>query len=442
MKKSRFLSVLCVFLVLFTMSALLTACTNGNETDSSPVSEDSTEDTTEVTIEDNAKLKINGINICDYSILYNIKANTKAEEAFKYLKSEVLNKYDITLVGTMHLDTDVIDKEKYTIVFGLDGNDDTIKTEYEKCDGGFIGVSGKVIYVLGKDLYSLKAAVNRLLDKAEGDDNKSITVSGFENINATAIPLKVLQYNVLYDSNKEGRPSTFLADICDTIREQDPDVFGTQEYNAEIIQAFKSDLTQYSSYMGAGSTAPDFIYWKTEKFNVIKKGYFFMSNTPTVTSKLPGSNQNRAFSYVILEFKENGKRFVFVNVHTDYKAEDSVRKAQLAVLTSLLPKINPDNLPIIFVGDFNATPTSASVLSFLADNKNVKRSYTVAEKRGDTGGTLVISGFTERPEYVFDYIFISTDSIKAKYYSVIANFKEGKSPSDHLPVFAELELYY
>lgn len=425
-------------MTLLSLLASLASCNIGNVTDSGPVSEDIIENT----IEDNVKLKINGVNICDYTILYNIRTNTKAEAAFNYLQSEVLKEYDINLVGITCRDTDLIDKEKYSVVIGLDGNDEIIKAEYEKCEGGFIGVSGKVIYVLGKDLISLKAAVNRLLSKAEGDDKKTITVSGFENITPTLMPLKVLQYNVLYDSNKEGRPSTFLTDICDTIREQDPDVFGTQEYNTDLIQAFDTDLPQYSSYKGPGSTAPNFIYWKTDKFNLIKKGYYFMSNSPTVTSKFPGSSQNRAFTYVTLEYKDTDKRFVLVNVHTDYSAEDSVRKAQLAVLTSLLPKINPDNLPIIFVGDFNATPTSASVLSFLADNKNVKRSYSVAQTKGDTGGTLVVSGFTKREDYIFDYIFISIDSIKAKYYSVIANFKEGKSPSDHLPVFAELELYY
>jgi len=265
MKKTGFLSTFCLFMTLLSLLASLASCNIGNVTDSGPVSEDIIENT----IEDNVKLKINGVNICDYTILYNIRTNTKAEAAFNYLQSEVLKEYDINLVGITCRDTDLIDKEKYSVVIGLDGNDEIIKAEYEKCEGGFIGVSGKVIYVLGKDLISLKAAVNRLLSKAEGDDKKTITVSGFENITPTLMPLKVLQYNVLYDSNKEGRPSTFLTDICDTIREQDPDVFGTQEYNTDLIQAFDTDLPQYSSYKGPGSTAPNFIYWKTDKFNLI-----------------------------------------------------------------------------------------------------------------------------------------------------------------------------
>ena len=39
-----------------------------------------------------------------------------------------------------------------------------------------------------------------------------------------------------------------------------------------------------------------------------------------------------------------------------------------------------------------------------------------------------------------NYIFVTKDLISTKYYSAIDNVKNGKYPSDHLPVLAEIEI--
>jgi len=435
MKEKRILQLCSIILAILTVLVSAASCTAG---DPAGTEENETTGRIEETGDGTPSLKINGVKLEDYTIIYNTKTASNAEDAFYYLNLSVQKEYGISLDGLNKRESDTLDKDVFSIVIGLDGGEEQIKSEYAKCDDAFIGVSGKTVYILGKDLISLKAAINDLLARAEGAGAaKSISISGNNPVKVDTEQLKVMTYNVLYDLNKEGRPSNCLELMVETIRQQDPDVFGTQEN-----QSLASLLPEYTVYYGPGSNAPDYIYWKTDKFNLIKKGYYFMSNTPKTVSKLPGSNQNRAFSYVILEYKDSGKRFVYVDVHTDYRAEESVRKEQLSILTSLLSKVNPDGLPIVFGGDFNATPTAASITSFLAANKKIGMTSKVAEKKGNTGGTLVVSGFTTVENYVFDYLFVSTNNIRTKYYSVIVNFKDGKAPSDHLPVYAELELCY
>ena len=181
------------------------------------------------------------------------------------------------------------------------------------------------------------------------------------------------------------------------------------------------------------------------KLSVLKKkGYFYLSDTPTIKSKYDDSNHYRTMSYVILEVKETGKQFLFINTHTDYRAQEATRTKQLSVLTSLIKKINKDNLPTVVLGDLNTYKTidgGVSLLTFLSNNKHIKLSYDVAESKGDTGSTLINNFTTRNDPYIFDYILVSIDSICTKYYTVVDNIKDGKYPSDHLPVLAQIDIY-
>lgn len=398
-----------------------------------------TTDTTQVQgTEGFPTLKINGVALNNYTVVYDNNANS-GEQAFSYFNQKIGELYGVTLQGSTEIG------EGYEILLGLDNSDETIAAEYEKNPDGVIGVSGNKIILLGINYGALSQVIDSFLEKADGTDtNKEILVTECEAADVKKDFLKVMSYNVLYDMKKEGREANCRSEMVSTILGEAPDVFGTQENNAEHHKFFTENLPEYSSCLGADETLSNYIYWKTDKFNLIKKGYFYMSDTPAVRSKYEGSNSYRSFTYVILEVKETGKQFLFIDVHTDYHAEESVRVKQLAALTSLLPKINKNNLPMIILGDFNTTPTkvNGAVPYFLKDNPTIGMTSEVAQSKGDTGGTLAVSGFTKRDNrYIFDYILVTTDKIYTQYYSVVNNIKNGKYPSDHLPVTAEIIIY-
>ena len=100
----------------------------------------------------------------------------------------------------------------------------------------------------------------------------------------------------------------------------------------------------------------------------------------------------------------------------------------------------PNALRASVVGDFNSTAEPTSISSFLADNARIGMTSEIAEVKGDIGPTLVEGAFTQRIPYVFDYIFVTKDLVSTRYYSAIDNIKDGKYPSDHLPVVAEIEI--
>lgn len=259
----------------------------------------------------------------------------------------------------------------------------------------------------------------------------------------STVALKIMSYNVLMNLEKTGRPATALDDMISTIRAEDPDILGTQENIYPIHEAFEKGLPEYSFYKGAiiydSDGRGNYVYWKTDKFNVVEKGSLYMSDTPDVKSKFEGSKENRCFTYLIFESKETGSRFLYVNIHTDYRADESIRVKQMRCVTAFLKA--HANLPAIVGGDLNATPNATSLMTFKAENPTIALTSEAANSKGDVGGTLDGGEFMRRDAYVFDHIFVHTDRIAINYYSVVNNLFKGKYPSDHLPVVAHLDLH-
>ncbi|MBQ8817712.1 MAG: endonuclease/exonuclease/phosphatase family protein [Clostridia bacterium] len=423
MKKSR---ILCFALALILLVSALFGCNNKNQTDTETQAPSKT-----------SPLTINGVALKDYTVVCSNQTISGAGKALLYLNEKLEELYGITLKGELS------SKDRYEILIGFSGNDAEIKQAYDQNPTGLIGATEKKIVLLGANYSALCQVIDAFLAKAtEAEGSKEISISGYEFPKLNNDSLNVMTYNILFDMDKEGRRSDCRTRMVETILENDVDVLGTQEDGADHSNFFIENLKTYDIQKG-DSDEGNYIYWKKDKFNVIKKGYYFLSDTPEKRSKFDGSNHYRTMTYVILEVKETGKQFFFVNTHLDYQAKEEVRVKQIDVLTSLVKKLNKNDLPLVILGDFNTTQTTSgsAILHFMSDNPNLGMTSKVAKTKNDTGGTLV-NGFVDRDNrFVFDYIFVSTDTVYTKYYTVVNNIKNGKYPSDHLPVLAKIDVY-
>lgn len=390
------------------------------------------------TTSETSLLTINGVAFEDYTVVYERRAISGAEKAFSYLNKKLSVLYGTELKGSF------VSEDRYEILIGLDGDDEAIAQAYAENPSGLIGATEKKIVLLGVNYAAFCQVIDAFLDKATGEaGSKEISISEYEILDLNRSALNVMSYNVLFDPDKSGRPADYSTKMINTILENDTDVLGTQEDTSANRQYFIQKLNNYSVYKGAGEDNDgNYIYWKTDKFKVMEKGYYYLSDTPEIRSKYDGSNQYRTMSYIILEVKETGKQFFFVSTHLDYRATEKVRVKQISVLASLVKKLNKDNLPLIILGDFNTTQTASgsAILHFMANNQNLGMTLDVAAKKGDTGSTLV-NEFKLRGDLIFDYIFVSTDKVYTKYFSVLDNKTNGKYPSDHLPVLAQIDIY-
>lgn len=257
--------------------------------------------------------------------------------------------------------------------------------------------------------------------------------------------LNITCYNILVELYKSGRPDDPQVKMVKTVLQLDTDVLGTQEDNDANGEAFVKELGSYSLYKGANEVSNgNYIYWKTDKFNVLEKGYYYLSDTPEQRSKFPDSKHYRTMTYVLFEIKETGGRFLFIDTHLQNNnassgSTDQTRYKQLCVLGALVKQINKEGIPVIIVGDLNTSSDAESIKAFKCENPVFSEAQDVALITGDVGHTFAYN-FMDR-EYTIDHIFVSTDRIRTKYFTVVDNKMDGKYPSDHLPLFVQIDIF-
>lgn len=99
-----------------------------------------------------------------------------------------------------------------------------------------------------------------------------------------------------------------------------------------------------------------------------------------------------------------------------------------------------DGFPVILMGDFNANPNSDLIKKFLKGDYTSKKLTAVQEFKKDIYGVSTMSKFKgNKKGYHIDYIFTS-EEFNVKDTSIVEYNKEGKYPSDHYPLIAELQI--
>ena len=243
------------------------------------------------------------------------------------------------------------------------------------------------------------------------------------------------------------------------------DIFGTQEGYIRQLEDMKAALPGYE-YIGVGRNdgkeagEHSAIFYRTDKFDLIKKGDFWLSETPDTASIGWDAVLPRICSWGHFKCKDTGFEFLFINLHMDHIGKKA--RVESAFLVQEKMKELGANLPAILTGDFNVDQTHSSYKA-LVSNGVLKDSYESADFRYATNGTFNSFDPNNFTESRIDHVFVSP-LFKVKKYGVLtdtyrstkatgtekANVKdcpeeisiesyEARTPSDHFPVKVELE---
>ena len=111
--------------------------------------------------------------------------------------------------------------------------------------------------------------------------------------------------------------------IAQIVQYHDFDIFGTQECFIHQLKDMKEALPGYD-YIGVGRDdgrekgEHSAIFYRTDKFDVIEKGDFWLSETPDVPSKGWDAVLPRICSWGHFKCKDTGFEFLFFNLHMDH----------------------------------------------------------------------------------------------------------------------------
>ncbi|WP_318348729.1 endonuclease/exonuclease/phosphatase family protein [Aquipluma nitroreducens] len=255
--------------------------------------------------------------------------------------------------------------------------------------------------------------------------------------------VRVITYNIRFNNPDDGINAwpNRSKDVVALLDFHKADVFGLQEALISQIEDIKKQLPNMN-WVGVGrddgKKAGEFspLFYNSKKFKALKSGWFWLSQTPEKPGLGWDAACNRVCTWLLLETDKKDRQFMVFNTHFDHQGVKARTESAKLILRKI-KELNSSKLPVILTGDFNLTPEQepiAVITKELHDSRTVTKEAPYGPN-GTFNGFQFNSPLNER----IDYVFVN-DLVEVKQYGVLTDSKELRYPSDHLPVFVNLEL--
>ena len=261
--------------------------------------------------------------------------------------------------------------------------------------------------------------------------------------------LRVMSFNIRNGRANDGDNSwkhrkEFAADI---IRDAKLDVVGLQEAFRFQLDDLRKQLPEFEE-AGEGRDGGEkgeysAILFRGDRFTKLESGTFWLSDTPEVKSRHWGNRYLRVCTWVRLKVNKTSQCFYVYNTHFDHQSQNARMKSSQLIAKRISTREHQD--PFLVTGDFNADESNPVILYLKGKSTQLPaspiqvvdsfRKLHPNEKMVGTGG-----GFEGRSDgKKIDYVFVQPN-VNVIQASIIRTNREGKFPSDHSPVMAELRL--
>jgi endonuclease/exonuclease/phosphatase family metal-dependent hydrolase len=253
---------------------------------------------------------------------------------------------------------------------------------------------------------------------------------------------KLMTYNIRYANPNDGENywENRKEKLAGLIKYYEPAFLGIQEGLIHQVEHLDSCLDNYT-YVGVGrddgKQKGEFcaLYYDTTIFRVISDATFWLSETPDIPSNGWDANLNRVCTYGLFEHLGTKKRIWVMNTHFDHRGRKA-RENSARLIVKRIGQINAEKLPLVLMGDFNATPEDIPIEILTAE---LSDGAAISEKPlyGPPG---TANGFrdgeiTKRIDYLF------TSGVKVLSYAHIDDRRDNNlHVSDHQPVIMEIGL--
>lgn len=259
--------------------------------------------------------------------------------------------------------------------------------------------------------------------------------------------LKVMTFNIRYD-NPDDNLNNWKhrkEEVVKLIHSKKIDILGAQEVLVNQLKDISKKLPEYNvigvgreDAKEKGEFSP--IFYKKDKFTVVKSGYFWLSETPGKPSKGWDAVCERIATWAEFKDKVTGKKLFVLNTHFDHIG--TVARRESVALIKEKAALLGTGLPQVIMGDFNAEPESTVVKQMLVATDSITLFDTKALASKEYGPDWTFNGFGEIPikeRKIIDYIFVNRDINVQKHY-VSAETINGAFLSDHAAVFVKIYL--
>ena len=253
--------------------------------------------------------------------------------------------------------------------------------------------------------------------------------------------------------------------VCDIIRAESFDIFGSQEVLHSQLEDMRNALPQYD-YVGVGrndgKTAGEYapIFYKKDRIKCLQSGTFWLSETPDVVASVGwDAKYTRICTWGQFKDRRTGKKFWMFNLHMDHRGVEARKQSALLVMDRIQKMCGKQ--PYILLGDFNVDQFNPIYPMMMESGMFVDCHDAAAVRFAPTGSmnyfktdfktdsridhVLVSDDFDVLDYTVLTYSYWSEENPSAEALEAIKAGKEGvvvhkqRLPSDHYPVGIHLK---
>ena len=270
-------------------------------------------------------------------------------------------------------------------------------------------------------------------------------LSGCQQSKLDTPRLKVMTFNIRYNNPGDGINAwpNRKAEVVSMIKFYDADIVGNQEVLKEQKEYLDQALIDYKSVgigRADGIDKGEFsaLYYKESLFEMLDNGTFWLSTTPDIVASVGwDASMERISTWAKLKEKKSGKIFFAFNTHFDHIGQEArVHSAEL-----ILKKIDElaGDSPVILTGDFNVTDDNEAYKIITRGGLFDAQFKSALPHHGPTWTFHGFETVELKDRGKIDYIFVN-GKVKVLKHAVLSDKFDRGYPSDHLPVFAVIEL--
>ncbi len=294
---------------------------------------------------------------------------------------------------------------------------------------------GNDIVSVEETLCPLPPEESRIETKAEDDETADpVAIRPAEDVRVVSFNLDANEATI----NQRAKP------LINLILSFSPDSIGVQEARGAWVSRLKRHLVS-EGYTRVGVDAggsPDavgghfatYIFYRSDKYDLVASGTFWLSKTPDVPSIYDQTvDCNRTCTWALLENRETGFRYVHMNAHLDWMNMD-VNAVQVQMIREQMERFAAMGYPVFATGDYNCDEGSRSY-EVMVDSEIADDSKHVAETTMDLGTYPSYGRYDVTVEKPIDYVFVTGDRMTVHEYKVIDERPDGNYVSDHNGLF-------